>query len=129
MVISVTPIYAALLTFFYIFLSLRIAFVRRRERISLGDADDPALRTRIRVHANFVEYAPFGLLLLLLIEIQGGHLVLLHVTGLMLLIGRVGHAWGLSQYPQSIPLRSSGMVLTFSSMSIAALANLWLTLF
>ncbi len=129
MTISVTPLYAALLAFLYIFLSLRVALVRRKERISLGDADDPALRARIRVHANFAEYAPFGLLLLLLVEVQDGHTVLLHVIGLILFVGRAGHAWGLSQHPQSIPLRSSGMVLTFTSMSIAALANLWLSLF
>ncbi len=129
MTISATPIYASLLAFLYIFLSLRVALVRRRERISLGDADDPALRTRIRVHANFAEYVPFGLLLLLLVELQGAHTVLLHAIGLMLFFGRAGHAWGLSQHPQSIPLRSSGMVLTFTSMTIAALANLWLSLF
>ncbi len=37
----------------------------------LGDGGDPALLQRIRVHANFVEYVPFALLLLALVEMSG----------------------------------------------------------
>ena len=129
MTLSITPIYAALLAILFIVLSFRVIFVRRGERISLGDGDNPALRARVRVHANFAEYVPLSLLLMLMTELLGGHSVLVHALGLMLLIGRAAHAWGVSQHPQIMILRQVGMVLTFLSLLVAAMANLWLALF
>ena len=124
--LTITPIYAALLAVLFIVLSFRVIFVRRGERISLGDGDNLALRARVRVHANFAEYTPISLLLLLMAELQGGAVLLLHGVGLMLLLGRLAHAYGVSQTPQIMRLRVSGMVLTFLSIAIGALANLWL---
>jgi len=129
MTLSITPVYAALLAILFIVLSFRVIFVRRGERISLGDGDNPALRARVRVHANFAEYVPLSLLLMLMAELLGGHSVLVHALGLMLLIGRAAHAWGVSQHPQIMILRQVGMVLTFLSLLVAAIANLWLALF
>jgi len=129
MTVSVTPLYAAILTILYIVLSFRVIFIRRGEQISLGDGGNPALRARIRVHGNFNEFAPLGLLLLLMVELQGGNVILLHIIGLMLLAGRACHAWGVSQHPQIMPLRVGGMILTFTALLVAALANLWFALF
>lgn len=129
MTLSITPLYAAILTILYIVLSFRVIFIRRGDKVSLGDGDNPALRARIRVHANFAEYAPLGLLLLLLVEVQGGNAILLHVIGLMLLAGRAAHAWGVSQHPQIMPLRVNGMILTFTALLLGALVNLWFALY
>jgi len=93
MMLSATPVYAALLAILFIVLSFRVIFVRRGERISLGDGENPALRARVRVHANFAEYAPLALLLMLMAELQGGGAWLVHALGLMLLIGRVTHGF------------------------------------
>ena len=128
MTLTITPVYAALLAILFVVLSFRVIFVRRGEKISLGDGDNPALQARVRVHANFAEYAPLSLLLLLMVELQGGASLLLHGIGLVLLIGRCAHAYGVSQYPQIMRLRVAGMILTFSSIMIGALANLWLAL-
>lgn len=129
MTLSITPIYAALLAILFIVLSFRVILVRRGEQISLGDGENPALRARIRVHANFSEYTPLALLLILMAELQGGGAILLHILGLMLLAGRVAHAWGVSQHPQVMILRQLGMVSTFASLLAGALAILWLALF
>ena len=129
MVVSVTPIYAALLAVLCIVLCFRVISVRRGEQISLGDGGNPALRARIRVQANFTEYVPLTLLLILLIELQGGSAIILHALGLMLLVGRVSHSVGLSKYPQVMPLRFWGMVLTFASLALGAIVTLWLALF
>jgi len=129
MTVSITPIYAALLAVLFIVLSFRVIFVRRGERISLGDGQNPALRARVRVHANFAEYAPFALLIILMIELQGGSAILLHVIGMMLLAGRLAHAYGVSQHPQIMRLRVLGMILTFTSIGLGALTALWLALF
>jgi len=71
MTLSITPLYAALLALVFLVLSFRVIFVRRGERISLGDGENPALRARVRVHANFAEYTPLALLLMLMAELLG----------------------------------------------------------
>ncbi len=129
MTLSITPLYAALLALVFLVLSFRVIFVRRGERISLGDGENPALRARVRVHANFAEYTPLALLLMLMAELLGGGAILVHGLGLMVLIGRVAHAWGVSAHPQIMILRQVGMVLTFLALLIGALANLWFALF
>ena len=128
MTLSVTPIYVALLALLFIVLCFQVIGIRRNKQISMGDGDDPALRARIRVQANFVEYAPFGLLSMLIVELQGGGPVVLHLVGLSLFVGRAAHAYGVSRHPQIMPLRFWGMILTFSSILIGALANLFLVL-
>jgi uncharacterized membrane protein YecN with MAPEG domain len=87
------------------------------------------MQKRIRVHANFVEYAPLGLVLLLLAELQGTPNFVLHGLGLSLLLGRVLHAFGLGATPQNVPFRQIGMVLTFLMLVVTALALLGHTLF
>jgi hypothetical protein len=74
-----------------------IVATRRGRRIGLGDGGDPALLQRIRVHANFVEYVPFALLLLALLEIGGLARIWVGVLGGVLFVARVLHAIGLSR--------------------------------
>ena len=124
----IVPLYAALLTFLYIGLSFRVIRYRRGHRISLGDGDDAEMQRRMRVHANFAEYAPLTLLLLLMAELGGVAGWLLHPLGAMLLAGRALHAWGVSREPQDFRGRVGGMVLTFLAMGGAALLCLGLML-
>ncbi|MEM6303484.1 MAG: MAPEG family protein [Pseudomonadota bacterium] len=121
MILTVTPIYAALLGLFYIGLAVRVIRYRRGNRISLGDAEDKAMRKRLRVHGNFAEYAPLALILLLLVELQDTPALAVHALGLSLLAGRVLHAAGLGSTPQRMNLRVTGMVLTLSMIAVAAL--------
>ena len=60
--------YAALLAFFYIYLSFNVIKVRRAEQISLGDNGNATLQRAVRAHANFMEYVPFALILLFVCE-------------------------------------------------------------
>ena len=129
MSLTVTPIYAALLTLLFIALSALVILKRRAGVISIGDNDDKDMRKRIRVHANFVEYAPLGVVMLLLAELQGTPAVVLHILGLALLAGRVFHAIGLGSTPQKIPFRISGMMLTFLMLLLTALGLLGHALF
>ena len=63
--------YAALLAFYYIYLSFNVIKVRRKEQISLGDNGNVKLQRAVRAHANFMEYVPFTIILLFLAEYQG----------------------------------------------------------
>ena len=129
MTLAITPIYASLLTLLYLALTARVVRYRRGNLISVGDGDDKAFVKRIRAHANFGEYVPLGLLLLLLCEVQGTPAVALHLLGLALLVGRVLHAIGFSSTPQKIPLRFAGMVLTLAMLLFSALGLLGHALF
>ena len=74
-----------------------IVAVRRGRRIGLGDGGDPLLLQRIRVHANFIEYVPFAVVLLALLELSGLDRAWVALLGGVLLVARVLHAIGLSR--------------------------------
>ena len=122
--ITVTPIYAALLTLLLLALSARVITYRLAGKISLGDTGDKALLKRMRVQANCAEYAPLGVVLILLAELQGAPVLALHAMGASLTLGRVAHAVGMSRTPQIFPLRQLGMVLTLGMMAVSALGLL-----
>ena len=124
MALSITPIYAALFALFFVALSLRVIRFRRSARISLGDGGDEELRRRTRVHANFAEYVPLTLVLMALAELQGQPGWSIHAIGALLAVGRLGHAYGVSQAPQIGKLRVLGMVTTIAAMVTGAVANL-----
>ena len=52
-----------------------------------------------RVQANFSEYVPLAVVLLVLSELSGLPAAMVHVAGIALLASRVLHAWGLSHSP------------------------------
>ncbi|PZQ44753.1 MAG: hypothetical protein DI551_09455 [Micavibrio aeruginosavorus] len=55
--------YAGILALLYLGLSYYVTGFRRRHRLPYGHNEDDAMQRAIRAHGNFVEYAPFGLLL------------------------------------------------------------------
>lgn len=93
----ISSIYAALLGLLFIRLSALTIRERRRASVALGDAGDIGLQRTIRVHANFSEYVPITLTLIYMIESLYALPVLVHLLGLGLLIGRLSHAYGVSQ--------------------------------
>ncbi|WP_170516462.1 MAPEG family protein [Ruegeria atlantica] len=122
--LSVTPIYAALLAILYVVLSAKVISQRRSDKISYGDGGNTAMLKVMRTHSNFVEYTPFALLLIAMVELQGAGGLLLNLLGLALLTGRVMHAYGFGRSPQIVILRQIGMLLTFTAILVAAIANL-----
>ncbi len=122
MPLVVTPFYAGFAAFMLISLSLRVVRLRRTSNVSVGDDGDRLLLRGMRAQANFIEYAPFTLLLMGLTELQGTSAWLLHAIGLTLLAGRVMHAFGLSVEPDNFPLRVRGMYLTITALTASAIA-------
>src|SRR6476619_3241121 len=97
MVPAIVPVYAAVLAFVYIVLSVRVIQARRSAKVAIGTRGDVHLERKMRVHANFAEYVPFALLLATFIEMQGARAWLIHLLCLALVAGRVIHAYGVSQ--------------------------------
>lgn len=121
---AITAFYAALAALLFVFLSFRVIGARRREKVALGDGGDETLRRRLRVHGNFAEYVPLAVVLMGLAESQGAAAWTLHGLGLLLLIGRALHAYGVGQNPEPLKYRQAGMVLTFTVLIAGALVNL-----
>ena len=113
---SVTPIYAALLALVFAVLSLRVILARRRLRVGFGDAGDAVLQRRIRVHANFSEHVPLVILLMMLAELRGASPLALHTIGIVLLLGRLIHAIGLSTVDRDELGRIGGMAGTHGAL-------------
>ena len=120
----VTALYAGLIALLYLFLSYNVVLARRSQRVSVGDGGDKLVRKRMRTHANCAEYAPIGLILWMLVEMQGMPLWLVHVFGLILLAGRLAHAYGFGSTPQIVPLRKLGMYLTLLMIICTAVVNI-----
>lgn len=122
--LRIVPAYAALLALFFVYLSTRVMAARRAAGVAIGTGGDRTLERWARVHANFAEYVPLALILLLLMEIRGNPAWSLHLLGAGLLAGRVAHAIGLSREPDRMPFRAAGVLLTDIVIVAAAVSLL-----
>ena len=122
--LTIVPIYAAILAVMFVALSIRVIALRRARKRPLGFQGDVALERRVRAQGNFAEYVPLALLLLAFVEMRGAPAWLLHGLGLVLVAGRSSHAYGVSQLRESFAFRVSGMAMTFTVILSAALAIL-----
>jgi hypothetical protein len=113
-----TMIYAGALGLVLVFLSGRVIGRRREHRVAIGDGGDAELARRVRAHANFIEYVPLALILMLLIEIAGIGAWLVHGLGVSLVAGRLVHAWSMTA--SSIAARTVGMSLTLLVIAVGA---------
>ena len=119
----VVLLYAAVLAFLFVMLSVRTVLMRRRLGVAIGHGDDKRMLRATRVHSNFAEYVPLALILIYLVEATGGAPVAVHVLGTCLVVGRISHAFGVSQVNEDVRYRVVGMALTFAVL-IAAAARL-----
>ncbi len=119
--IALTAAGAAALVNFW--LALRIGRVRTAEKVSIGDGGNPLLIARMRAQANFVEYTPFVLILIALIELALGSSLWLWVVSGVYIIGRVLHGIGMGGQG---PWRLIGTVVTM--LVLVGLALVALTL-
>src|SRR5512143_1314199 len=110
----ITALYASLLVPLFLLLASRVIRARRGARVAVGDGGNASLMRRMRVHANFAEYVPLALLLMALAESLGTSIWLLHALGIPLLVGRLVHAFGMSQAEEKFAFLVAGVVATFS---------------
>ncbi len=116
----VTPIYAALIALVFVFLSVRTLRLRHRFSVGIGTGGEPMLARAARAHANFAEYVPIALLLIYFLEISIGTTIWIHLFAASLLIGRLVHAYGISQVEENYKFRIVGMAVTFTVIIAAA---------
>ncbi len=83
-----------------------------QNKLQPGDMGDPTLTRAIRAHANFAEYAPTVLLLLLVMAFLGFGSSWLHCFGSLFTIGRVVGAVGMMRVKHPNALRFTGNLVT-----------------
>ncbi len=119
----ISAVYAAPLGLLAVGLGVRIALLRVRLRVGMGDGGKPELARAIRVHANLLESAPIALVLLLIAEATAAlGPTALHCSGAALVAGRLLHAFGLGRHAGASPGRFTGMVLSWGATLLLAVA-------
>ena len=118
-------LYAGLLGLVLVALSAQVVLARRRYRVRLGAGTEEGMQQAIRVQANFVEYVPFAVLLLVLAEITGMPAAAVHGAGAVLVASRVIHAAGLAGSPGRSFGRFYGTAGTWFVIVALSLWLLW----
>ncbi|PHM27733.1 MAPEG family protein [Xenorhabdus budapestensis] len=119
----ISSLYIVLGALLVIKLSFDVIKLRTQYRVTSGDGGFYELQTAIRIHGNAVEYIPISLLLLLIMEMNGAAVWMLHICGILLLAGRLLHYYGL--HHREFRWRRMGMAATFMSMIIMIVANIY----
>lgn len=120
-----TAVYAPLLALLYVGLAFYVIRQRFKLRVGLGDGNQPDLIKAIRMHGNFAEYVPLLLVLMLIAEQTQQPAWLIHLAGVLTLVGRLLHLTGLLRSSGTSVPRFFGMIATFSALLLLAIALLW----
>ena len=123
--VPITGLYAGIQAFIAFALSMRIGPMRGKLGISIGDGGNKDLLLAVRQHGNWTENVPFALLLMALLELNGGGTTLLHRLGAALVVARIAHPLGLKKDAVNVPLRIAGALLTGVVTVVAAIALIW----
>jgi uncharacterized protein len=108
----ITSLYAAPLGLMALALTAHVIMLRAKTGVSIMDGGNNQLAERIRRHGNFTEFVPLILLLMALAELDGVGVMWLHITGALLVIGRLLHALGLKYDKPTAFGRVAGASLT-----------------
>ncbi|WP_422021283.1 MAPEG family protein [Pyruvatibacter mobilis] len=109
-------------------LVLAILVVRQRAKhsVSLGDGGNADVERAIRAHGNNVEYVAIALPGLIALGLLGASLTLLHTAGLLVTVGRVAHAIGISNGISIF--RQLGTLATWIGVAVLGVGCLWAVL-
>lgn len=113
MTLTITLVAAALAALINLWLAMRVGQARGSQGVSIGDGGNDMVIARMRAHANFVEYTPFVLILVGLIELAIGSATWLWVVVAVFMIGRVLHGLGMSGLKGG---RAIGTGVTFATL-------------
>jgi hypothetical protein len=107
-------------------LGSRIISLKREFKVSVGDGGHEPLMRRMRAQANFIENAPFFLILLAGLELSGANRWGIGVLTLVFLLGRIAHAVGMDGGDVQRWRRNGMMSSTFALFALAIWAILCL---
>ena len=120
MVLPITLTLAGAAAILNLWLAGRVSRLRGALKVSIGDGGQEPLVRRMRAHANYAENMPIVLILIGLIELAGGDARILWAAGIVFIIARIVHAFGMDR-PSPNRLRMIGMIA--SSLVLLGLAG------
>ena len=118
--VKISFIYVAIMALIFVALSLRVVRHRFSTKVSLGDGGHSKLNIAIRTHGNFSEYIPLALLLMMGVEVLNYSSQVIHALGVVLILGRLAHVYGLSAKKGLSIYRPIGMISTFLMMILSS---------
>ena len=118
--LSVTPIYIAILGLIFVPITLRVGAYRIKNQVNIGDGGDDELIRRIRGQANFTESVPLACILLVAMELMGAGDTWLHALGATLVVARLLHYVGITGLGP-FAARPLGMVGTFTVFLVSTI--------
>ena len=125
--------YLSILAIMFLYLSLNVVATRRSLKITLGDGGNQMVLRAMRAQANFAEYVPFAVILILavsqltmLLGLKGNTMSgITHTLFFLLIIARLSHMYGMlhqeTQVRLSFSARMIGTLLTYGVIGISAL--------
>ena len=126
MMLPVTTILASVLSLLFVWLSIQVIKRRRQLRVLLGAGGQQELEWAIRAQGNFAEYVPISLILIACAEFNKTDWRILVVFAVMLVSGRLLHAYGFLFARDNLNFRVKGMMLTFWMIISLSLWNIGL---
>lgn len=123
-VLSITPIYAALIALLMAVLATMASVQRGRHNIVLGDGAISPLALAVRRFGNLAEYAAMAILLLAVMELSGVAPRWLHVYGTAFILLRLLHPFMLFDNPDAPLWQKAGRFIAAAgtAMLLAAAA-------
>jgi uncharacterized membrane protein YecN with MAPEG domain len=112
MILPITLTIAGAAAIVNIWLAIRIVTIRVKAKVLIGDGGNPLLAARMRAQLNYIEYTPLVLILLGLIEAAHGTQTWLWGVGIVYILGRIVHPFGLDRQTAN-PLRAVGILTTW----------------
>jgi uncharacterized membrane protein YecN with MAPEG domain len=121
--IQISLYYAAALGLLLVILTYNVLHHRVRAAVeNFGNEDKTADRIA-RVHANFTEYVPTGLGLLLALEASGAPSLMVHFGGALFTAARYLHAWGYTKHEMASFGRIVGIQSTLLALCYMVVAS------
>lgn len=115
--------YTALLGLLLVILTYNVLHNRVRAAVeNFGNEDKTADRIA-RVHANYTEYVPTGLALLIVLEWSGAPALMVHFGGGLFTAARYLHAWGYTRHEMASFGRIVGIQSTLLALSYMVAAS------
>ena len=125
MLVHITSVYTGLLAVIWFVLFAQIGRLRSKYDISLGDGGHHDMILAQRRYMNFIESTPFALFLVFLVDTNDGGAKWVHALGVILVLSRAVHPFGLTIEKMNTPARIIGAGGTVFVVVAAAITLIW----
>jgi uncharacterized protein len=122
--LAIAGLYTAIFLMGAVALQWLVITTRRRHMVGLGTGGKIEVQQAVRVHGNYIENITLCIPALTLMALTGASSFLLHGIALCMVVGRLLHGLGIMGTPGVSKGRVGGMILTQTSLVLAALVLL-----